>query len=273
MTLGSQLKDARVSQGRTQADVALAALISPSEYCRIECDRRIPRPSVWWALTEALALEPRGAVRLYLETETRLHVALGFAETLLEAKAWSAGHHVLRHIWRVNRITYGGRYNGELYWLCGRWAFAQGRFAVAAGWFRRCQAARLRGHARPTALAVATYDYGLALYRLGRWPAALEQLQTARAHVNPSQDVPIWGYATLALGSILCRSGAVAMAHHYFAAVAERLPANDPMCPGAEDAGRACGRFIARARGYPGTSDHATHHLLAAVAAAEPLPL
>ena len=64
MTLGSQLKDARVSQGRTQADVALAALISPSEYCRIECDRRIPRPSVWWALTEALALEPRDAVRL-----------------------------------------------------------------------------------------------------------------------------------------------------------------------------------------------------------------
>src|SRR5690606_1215508 len=81
---------------------------------------------------------------------------------------------------RLNRAHYSGRYNGEIYELSGKIAYAQGRYHRAVCWFRRLE--RVTARAPHSGRRwTSTYNHALALGRIGRFSEALHRFDRAIA--------------------------------------------------------------------------------------------
>jgi transcriptional regulator with XRE-family HTH domain len=218
--LNELLRQARLSRGLTQQELAQRAAVSTTQICYIEQGDRVPSPALLLKITEQLNVSSEDWLPAYLARETRVGTLIQLIDLLLASHRYPEGQKVLRVALSRNRHDYSSRYNHELYHLAGKVNWHRGRYRMAVVWFGRM--ARHLPHATTLTRGIALYDYGMALYLAGRFSEAFHQLQQAQALFGASRQ-HYRGLANWALAACLFDQYRYRESRYYFHRAAKDL--------------------------------------------------
>ncbi len=188
MSIGEVLRQRRKERNLTITAAAHLAEIPRSYLSMVEAGKRKPSPRVLLRLVRVLGVASDIWVPLVITGERRCQRLLDLGEALCQEEDYAAARRALGRALAISRREHHGRYNRETYHLLGSVRFGQGQYAKALLWFRMFE--RAVGHgARPDLQAVAQYNVGLALAKLGRRVDAVKKLDEsaeafARLHLR-----------------------------------------------------------------------------------------
>lgn len=206
MTFGSYVRERREAQQLSRQTVAAAARSTVASLSRIENDRHVPRPDTALRIFAALHVDQSEALKIYCEADLRCGRLVSAADYFLDNGLLHAARRFIRKAFKANRDAYNQRYNGELYRLLGRWAYATGKYGLSCRAFALWdEALQKRGAAAN--IARAHFDFGMALGKVGRVRDALLRLNEARATFRTLNLPQLEAYTHWAMATILLRIG------------------------------------------------------------------
>jgi len=152
--------------------------VTRSNLSMMETGRRAPNPERLVAYTRKLGVPSEDWLPAYLQEERRCVRLVRMGGALYEAGSLTAARRALSHAYFISRRDRDGRYNAEIYGLLGKVAYGQNRFRAALRWFRLVERAVSHG---PDARrqAVASFNIGMCLDKIGRDVEALERFEAA----------------------------------------------------------------------------------------------
>jgi len=215
MGIGEVLQEQRKVLGLTITDAARLCGIPRAYLSMIEAGKRAPSPQTILQVMPALSIPTDAWLPAYLGDETRCQHLLRLANIFYAEQQYDGARRVLGRAYFVSRNDHDGRYNTEIYHLLGRVYYAMGLYLRSLRWFRLLDRAT-RHFPDPEMQAVAAYNLGLTLAKLGQRVDAIKRLDEADesfARLGKRYEA---GIAALWKGNILLAMHAYPEAHQAY---------------------------------------------------------
>jgi len=215
MGIAEVLQEQRKVLGLTITEAARLCGIPRAYLSMIEAGKRAPSPQTILLVMPALSIPTDAWLPAYLGDETRCQHLMRLAHLFYAERRYDDARQVLGRAYFVSRNEHDGRYNTEIYHLLGRVYYAKHLYPRALRWFRLLDRAT-RHFSDPNMQAVATYNLGLTLAKLGQRVDAIKKLDEADesfARLGKRYEA---GIAALWKGNILLAMHAYPEAHQAY---------------------------------------------------------
>jgi len=178
MGIGEVLQEQRKVLGLTITEAARLCGIPRAYLSMIEAGKRAPSPQTILQVMPALSVPTDAWLPAYLGEETRCQHLLRLAKIFYAEQQYDRARRVLGRAYFVSRNDHDGRYNTEIYHLLARVYYAMNLYPRALRWLRLLDRAT-RHFPDPDMQAVAAYNLGLTLAKLGQRVDAIKKLDEA----------------------------------------------------------------------------------------------
>lgn len=202
--LGDTIRLRRHALGLSLSEVAKQIGVSRQYLSEIEFGR-LPGISTVFALSDLLTLPTDEWVPEVLAKETRILTLIRLGEQLLDVGDVDHAWEVARRLRGLLRTT--PSYHGRVFHLLGVIEFRRNRVGRSLVWFRKAEAAALRGASR-VRQGDALYNTGLAMRHANLITQSVRKFERAAVVYRADGDLKRSGYAWLSLANTLRRAEA-----------------------------------------------------------------
>ncbi len=180
MSIGEVLRQRRKQCNLTITATADLVAVPRSYLSMVEGGKRTPSPQVLVRLADVLGVPSDIWVPVLIAGERHCQRLVDLAGLLYQEHDYVPARRVLGCALAISRREHHGRYNGKIYYLLGSVCAGQGQYTKAVLWFRLFERAVAHG-ANLDLQAIAEYNVGLTLAKLGRRVDAVKKLDEAAA--------------------------------------------------------------------------------------------
>jgi len=202
--LGRMVREHRLRSGLSVAQLAASAGIRRESLSRIESGKKQVGAETLMRLADQVTLPASEWVSAFLAQETRVHPLLIVARQLIDRGDLGNASLVLRRARILIHLGRHHRQRGEVYRQLGRCAYGNGAYEEALRWLEKAERAAVHG-ADLRERAVAHYNCGLTLGKVGYPGASLARFDLAIAAADSSKDQARAGWSRLSKANVLLR--------------------------------------------------------------------
>lgn len=215
-SLGLCIRRWRTDKGYTRAALAAVCGTTQASISRIERDQQVPNPQLWDQLCDKLGIPLSESIPVYVQADRRCGRLITVADRYLNIAKPNIAQQFVTAAQCINDQQYNGRYNGELYRVRGRVAFATLQYDSACHYFW-CWKEAVKPKGSRKNIARSYFDYGLALSRVGKPLESSQYLLRASEIFRELQLAGLEAKCLWALGDLLLGMGSFEEAQEQFA--------------------------------------------------------